>query len=92
MGLGFPETALMIDIALWGHVKVEWLITGRGPKRGNFVDTRDLILGELIRRLSADTRREVINYLEYQLHRDAPPVAEEALARYLPALESMKRE
>jgi len=34
-GDAIPDTDKIIDLAVWGNVCFEWLITGRGPKRIN---------------------------------------------------------
>lgn len=32
-GDAMPDTDKIVEIALWGNVSFEWLMTGRGPKR-----------------------------------------------------------
>lgn len=40
-GEGFPSTENLIQIAKWGHVRYEWLLTGRGVKREYDAPQRD---------------------------------------------------
>ncbi len=82
-GQGLPELEMVVRIAKWGHVHMDWLLTGRGPKRGNLVDTKDLALGEMVKGLPAATREEIADYLSYKIERGVPSLAQEERARYL---------
>lgn len=88
--MGLPELELIIAIAKWGEANVEWLLTGRGPKRGNLVDTKDLMLGEMMRNLPAVTRHEVADFMGYKVERGVPTLAEEDRARYLAVIATFK--
>ena len=89
-GLGLPELEMSIRLARWGNVNIEWLLTGRGPKRGSLVDTRDLMLGEMVKSLPAVTRNEIADYLGYKIERGIPSLAEEEKARYLHVIANYK--
>lgn len=89
-GLGLPELEIIIAIARWGNVNMEWLLTGRGPKRGNLVDTKDLMLGEMMRSLPSVTRHEVADFLGYKIERGVPTLAEEQRAKYLKMIDHFK--
>lgn len=89
-GLGLPELELIIKIARWGNVNVEWLVSGRGPKRGNLVDTKDLMLGEMVKNLPAATRHEIADFLGYKIERGIPTLAEEERARYMQIISTYK--
>jgi len=89
-GLGLPELEMIMAIARWGNVNMEWLLTGRGPKRGNLVDTKDLLLGEMMRNLPAATRHEVADFLGYKIEKGVPTLANEERAKYLLLIETFK--
>jgi transcriptional regulator with XRE-family HTH domain len=86
LGLGFPEPEVAITIAKWADVNFEWLMTGRGPKSGEHLPTRALIVDEVLRRGTSDERREVVNFLRYKLEHSEVPLAAEERARYEAAL------
>ena len=90
MGIGLPELDVIIAMAKWGDVNVEWLLTGRGPKRGDLVDTKALQLGEMMRSLPAVTRHEVVEYLGYKIERGVPTLAQQDRTRYLELLAAFK--
>jgi transcriptional regulator with XRE-family HTH domain len=87
LGLGMPELDVAIAIAKWGNVNVEWLLSGRGPKRGNLVATKALILDEALRTLPAEERREALDYIKYKLERARAVLTGEQIARYSVALD-----
>lgn len=88
LGLGLPETDVAIAIARWAEVNFEWLMTGRGPKQGDKVPTRALIVDEVLRRGTVDDRRELVNFIRYKLDHSAAPLAVEERARYEQALQT----
>lgn len=88
LGLGLPELDVAIRLAKWGDVNVEWLLTGRGPKTGDKVPTRALVVDEIMRRGDAAERRELVNFHRYRIEHSETPLAEEEKARYLAALQS----
>lgn len=89
-GAGLPELQVIIAIAKWAQVNFEWMITGRGPKRGNLVDTTDLVVGEMMRKLPPLARHEVADFVGYKIERSVPSIAMEDRARYLKALDLVK--
>jgi transcriptional regulator with XRE-family HTH domain len=71
-GEGFPELEMVIRICNWADVNIDWLLRGKGPKRGVAVETRLLALGEMLERLPDAERRDVLGMLMYKLHQSAP--------------------
>lgn len=57
LGLAVPEMEMTIRIAKWGDVNIEWLLTGRGPKHGNKIPARALVVDEILRRGTPEERR-----------------------------------
>src|ERR1700754_872095 len=50
-GRSYPETDKIVAIADWAGVNVNWLLQGVGPKHGNRVDAKALVLDEAVRML-----------------------------------------
>ena len=50
----YPEMATAVALAAWAGVNVTWLLQGTGPKRGDRVDTKAVVLDEAIRSLPPD--------------------------------------
>ena len=92
VGVGMPETELAIHIAKWADVNFEWLMTGRGPKVGDKVPTRDLVVDEIMRHGTPEERRELINYIKYRIEHATTPVTREERARYNAALDTYATE
>lgn len=88
---GLPELATAIAIAKWAAVNVEWLLTGRGPKKGATVDMKAMVLSEALLDLSPPDRDELLNYLEFKLRKaTGAHIAAERLPRYEVMLEAFK--
>ena len=86
-GAGLPELETCIAIAKWGDVNLEWLLTGRGLKRGVTLDTRVLAVGEAISALSKEDRHELLDYLKYKIERNTTTLfTESQAARYRTAV------
>lgn len=90
---GLPDLSKAVEIARWANVNLEWLMTGRGPKRGNLVDSKALVLGEAIENLPIDNRQQVLSFLEYQLQRSSTELfTREKLARYMTMIDAFKKD
>lgn len=89
---GYPETELLTAIAKWADVNVEWLMTGRGPKRGNLIDTKALVLDEALRSLGPEARKEALDFIRYKLDRARATLISEKLGRYMVALDKYDEE
>lgn len=92
LGLGLPALEKGMSLAKWGRVNIEWLLTGRGPKRGNLISTRALVLDEMFVNLPPPERSESIAMLRYEIDKASPLLAKEQAARYLTALDQYERE
>ena len=62
-GEGFPTTEKCIEIAKWANVHFEWLMTGRGPKYLEGVQS------EASELLPPEIRSESLDYLRYLAQR-----------------------
>lgn len=92
-GAGLPEMDTCIAIAKWGEVNFEWLMTGRGPKRGVMIDTKVLAVGEAIGALNKQDRLELLDYLKYKIERSTTTLFTEAQsARYKTAVAAFEAE
>lgn len=81
-GAGYPEMHRAIAIADWADVNVTWLLQGLGPKRGTKVDTRALLLDEVVRSLPPELGIDLIDNLRAKLQRIGRITAEEPESRY----------
>lgn len=84
-GEGLPETKKCIQIATWGSVNFEWLMTGRGPKA---MKEAKFWLVEALEDMG-QSGQEAINFLKYSIERSQPLIASEKAARYVRMLDSM---
>ncbi|MFM2399978.1 MAG: hypothetical protein RL341_2135 [Pseudomonadota bacterium] len=90
-GAGFPEVEKGIELARWGNVNFEWLMTGRGPKRGATIDTKALVLGEAIDAMPETMREQVLDYFRYKIETSSDSfIAQEQVARYVVAINAYK--
>jgi transcriptional regulator with XRE-family HTH domain len=87
VGEGYPETKVIAAIARWAEVNIEWLMTGRGPKRGNLIDTKAFVLDEALRSLGPEARKEALDFIRYKLERARSNIISEKLGRYMVALD-----
>lgn len=88
LGQGLPELEVAIEIATWGGVNLEWLLTGRGLKSGEKLPTRALVVDEVLRSGTPAERRELVRYVAYRIDHSERPIPAEVKARYKAALES----
>jgi len=89
-GVGFPETERILELANWADVNVNWLLQGTGPKRGDIVDTKALVISEAIQSLPKERRDTVLELLGVQIEKSGAVIAGERQARYLHVLEAFK--
>lgn len=89
-GESYPETDKIIAMADWAEVNVNWLMQGVGLKHGNRVETKVLVLDEVLRSLPAEERREAIGFIRFKLERTRALFTSEKLARYEKALENFE--
>jgi transcriptional regulator with XRE-family HTH domain len=87
-GDGLPELSVAIKIAKWAGVHVEWLLSGRGPKRIG-VDAKSLVLGEVIQELPEADRQQALDFVRYKVERSSSVVfTGDKLARYMVMLDA----
>lgn len=91
-GLGYPEMAMAVRIADWAGVNINWLLQGVGPKRGNFVDAKLLILDEALHSLSPEQGADFVDSLRAKLTRSGHLTAEEPRGRYWTMLDAYEAE
>lgn len=81
-GLTYPEMDTIVAIADWAGVNVNWLLQGVGPKRGNRVDAKVLLLDEAVHSLGPELGADLIDNLRAKLVRVGRLSAEEPKSRY----------
>lgn len=91
-GSGMPSLDVVVDIANWAGVNVNWLLQGTGLKKGDRVSTRDIVLGEVLSTLPPERRHSVLDQIRYQLERAGPKIVSEKMARYEHMLAAFERE
>jgi transcriptional regulator with XRE-family HTH domain len=92
LGNGLPELEVAIRLAKWGQVNLEWLLTGRGPKRGAIVETKSLVLGEAIEELPEADRQQALDFVRYKLERSSTALLSgERLTRYMTMLDAFAK-
>lgn len=89
-GLGMPELETAIEIANWGGVNVIWLLQGKGPKRGDKLDTKAIVLNEAMDAIPPDDRQMVLDFMRYKIERADGIIAGERMARYLTMIDNFK--
>lgn len=91
IGEGYPETETVLRIAEKAGVNVNWLLQGVGPKRGDKVDTKALVITEALEALPPEDRQQVLNFMGYTFeHAHSTVFTGERLARYMRMLDSFK--
>lgn len=73
-GGGYPTLDKCIKIALLTGTRVEWLLTGRGVMRGEG-DDMDALTQSLLaawNQLPAQTKREILEFIEFRAAKAAP--------------------
>lgn len=90
LGIGYPEMAMAVRIADWAGVNLTWLLQGAGPKRGNKIDVKSLVMDEVLRSLPASERRETLDYIRFKLDRAKASFTSEKLERYQQLLDNFE--
>lgn len=90
-GESLPELDKVVAIADWGGVTVNWLLQGFGPKRGDHIETKSLILTEAIENLPTDSKQQVLDFISYKIERADGLFVGERLAKYMTMLDAFKR-
>lgn len=92
LGDGYPEMEVAVRLAEWADVNIEWLLTGRGPKRAaGGVPTKSLVLGEAVEALPMTERQQVLDFLGYKIERTGAVFTREKLARYMAMLDQFAK-
>ena len=88
-GVTYPETEKVLAMAEWAQVNINWLLQGAGPKRGNRIDTKALVLDEAIRMLPRELGIDLIDNLRAKLERSGKVGTQEGSpgSRYAKMLE-----
>ena len=87
-----PELEMVVRLADWGDVNVLWLIQGRGPKRGEKVDTRPGELLDAVNSLPADDGQQVFDFIRYKIERADGWFTSDKLGRYMAMLDDIKKQ
>lgn len=90
MGDGYPELELAIAIAEAAGVNINWLLQGAGPKRGDRIETKALVLNEAIEALPDEGRQQVLNFMGFTFQQADGIFTGERLARYMKMLDAFK--
>jgi hypothetical protein len=92
VGDGYPEMETALKICDRAGVNINWLLQGVGPKRGDKVETKALVLSEAIESLPIDERQQALNFLGYTLeHSSSVVFTKERLTRYMRMLDAFKQ-
>lgn len=78
-----PDNAKIV--AEFFGVTPGWLLFGEGA------DTRPSV-EDAMQELPGDQQQQTIDFLEYQLHRSAPMIAREKLAKYMAMIDGIRRD
>lgn len=81
-GESYPAMETIVAIADWGNVNVNWLLQGHYPKRGEFVDSKAIVLDEAIQSLPPELGADLIDNLRVKLERANRVTASELLPRF----------
>lgn len=90
-GQGFPEMETAIRIAQLANINVNWLLQGVGPKKNDDSASVGLVLTEGITALAEEDKLAVIDYMKYKFGSSTGWFAEDRKARYLGAIEDLKK-
>jgi hypothetical protein len=92
VGDGYPEMETAIKICDKAGVNINWLLQGVGPKRGDKIETKALVLSEAIESLPMEERQQALNFLGYTLeHSSSVVFTKERLTRYMRMLDAFKQ-
>lgn len=92
VGDGYPELEMAVRISERAGVNLNWLLQGAGPKRGDKVETKALVLGETVQALGAAQGAEVLDFIRFKLSgaHAARLLASERVTRYMKMLDAFK--
>lgn len=90
-GESLPELDKVVAIADWAGVTVNWLLQGLGPKRGDHIETKSLVLTEAIENLPSDSKQQVLDFISYKIERADGLFVGERLAKYMTMLDAFKK-
>lgn len=88
----WPGMETIIALADWADVNVNWLLQGAGPKRGNRIDAKALILDEALRSLPTESGTDLIDSLRAKLIRVGKLSVNEPSARYATMLAAYEQD
>jgi transcriptional regulator with XRE-family HTH domain len=91
-GKGYPTIETVVEIADWADVNVNWLLQGVGPKHGNRIDAKALVIDEAVRSLPPEIGIDLIDNLRAKLERVGKLQAQEPSSRYLTMLDAYENE
>ena len=91
-GKGYPTIETIVEIAEWADVNVNWLLQGAGPKHGNRIDAKALVIDEAVRSLPRELGIDLIDNLRAKLERVGKLQAHEPSKRYLTMLDAYEDE
>lgn len=87
-GDGMPELENALRIANWAEVTIVWLLQGLGPKRGDKIETKAIVLDEALHSLPVDDGQQVLDFIRYKIEKADGPIVGERLARYMTMLDA----
>lgn len=87
-GEAYPEIEKILALAEWAEVNVNWLLQGVGPKRGTHVDTKALLLDEVLHSMPPDVGADLIDNIRAKLIRIGKLEAREPTPRYMSMLDA----
>lgn len=88
----FPMLETLVEIADWADVNINWLLQGAGPKRGNRIDTKALILDEAVHSLTPALGADLLDSLRAKLIRLGKLSVEEPNDRYMAMLRAYEHD
>jgi hypothetical protein len=91
-GIAFPELDKLVAIADWGDVNVNWLLQGAGPRRGNRIDSKALVLDEAVKSLPRDAAIDIVDHVRAKLVRMGKITANEPDTRWSTMLDAYESE
>ena len=91
-GRSYPETDKIVAIADWAGVNVNWLLQGVGPKHGNRVDAKALVLDEAVRMLPRELGLDLVDNLRAKLERIGKTLPNEPASRISTMLTAYEQE
>lgn len=88
-GETFPDLDRMVEISEWAGVNLEWLMTGRGPKRSVHPTQQSQFVFEVLPDLDEKASQEVLDFVMYKIERSDSLIAREKLASYSKMMEGV---